>query len=299
MFFKLRKSIATKRFYWQTSGILNTPPMPVVPGTATIISMVSNNDVQMYLLSMKSFYSKIKCGQLVVVIDRDMPDTARRQLSNHFPGIEFVILEDIDVGPCQRGGTWERLVYLLERSQTQYMIQLDCDVLAFGKDISEVTSCVQENRSFTLSGGEREIVSMGEAANRAKAFKHSYVGIEVESLFDQYPNAAGLKYVRGSSGFAGFGRGAFGRAEIEKFHVEMERLIPNRWREWGTEQCASNFAVANSAGAVVLPFPKYGNFDHDHDPSQSELLHFIGEHRFDDGLFAKLANQVIKSLMPS
>ena len=296
MFYKLRRKIATQGFYRETAGILDTPPMPFVPGGPTIVSMVSNNDVQMYVLSMKSFYARLGRGQLLAVIDRDMPAAARGTLERHFPGIQFQILEDIDVGPCQRGGTWERLVYLLGRTATEYVIQLDCDTLFFGPDISEVLDCVAQNRSFTLSGGEREIVSLPEAARRARTIQHPSVGIEAERLFDQYPNAENLKYVRGSSGFAGFARGAFGRADIETFHVQMEKLLPGRWTEWGTEQCASNFAVANSPDALVLPHPKYGNFDHFHDVKLSSFLHFIGAHRFDDQLFARLGQQVIREL---
>ncbi len=297
MFYKFKKSLATARFYRQTRGILDTRPMPVVPGPAAIVSMVSNSDVQMYLLSMKSFYSRLGGGQLVVVVDRDMPNTARATLSEHFPGIEFQVLEDIDVGHCQRGGTWERLVYLLGRTEREFVIQIDCDTLAFGTDIQEVLNCVAHNRSFTLSGGEREIVGLPEAARRARAISHPYVGIAAESLFDRYPDAENMRYVRGSSGFAGFAKGGFSRAQIEDFHIQMEKLLPNRWTEWGTEQCASNFAVANSPGALVLPFPKYANFDHQHDPNQSGFLHFIGAHRFDDDYFAQHGQRIIDALM--
>ena len=296
MFYKLRKSMANSRFYKQTRGILETPPMPVVPGPLCVVSMVSNSDVQMYLLSMKSFYRKLGRGQLVVVVDRDMPVSARTLLSTHFPGIQFQVLEDIDVGPCQRGGTWERLVYLLGRTRDEYVIQLDCDTLFFGDDMHEVLDCVAANRAFTLSGGEREIVSLPEAARRARAITHPNVGMAADSLFDRYPGAEKLRYVRGSSGFAGFARGGFGRAQIEDFHVQMERLLPERWTEWGTEQCASNFAVANSPDALVLPFPKYANFDHHHDDTQSSFLHFIGAYRYDDDLFAKHGQRLIEGL---
>jgi hypothetical protein len=296
MLYKLKKSIATSRFYRQTRAILQTRPMPVVPSALSILSMVSNNDVPMYLLSMKSLYARLGHGHLIAVVDRDMPAATRGQLSEHFPGIEFVVLEDIDVGPCQRGGTWERLVYLLERTRDGYVIQVDCDTLSFGADLQEVADCVAANRAFTLSGGEREIVSLPEAARRARAIDHPYVGMAAESLFDRYPGAEGLRYVRGSSGFAGFAKGGFSRAQIEDFHIQMERLLPTRWTEWGTEQCASNFAVANSPDAVVLPFPKYANFDHHHDPALSSFLHFIGAYRFDDDLFAGLGKRIIEEL---
>ena len=297
MFYKVRKSLATKRFYSKTRKVLDTPPMPVVPAPLAFVSMVSNSDVQMYVLSMKSCYRHFGRGKIVAIIDRDMPVEARQQLQHHFPGIEFQILEDIDVGPCQRGGTWERIIYILERSEQEYVIQVDCDTLAYGQDMTEVLDCVNGNKSFTLSGGERVIVSLEEAAQRARKIDHPYVGMEAEALFDRYPGYENLRYVRGSSGFAGFAKGGFSRKRIEEFHVEMERMLPNRWKEWGTEQCASNFAVANSPDAVVLPFPKYANYVPNEVANVTcSFLHFIGAHRFENDFFAEQGAKIIAKL---
>lgn len=79
-------------------------------------------------------------------------------------------------------------------------------------------------------------------------------------MFDQYPNAKNLEYVQGSSGFAGFAKDRFTQAQIEDFDRNMRGMFGNRWLEWGTEQTASNFAIANSPGAIVLPYQKYANF---------------------------------------
>jgi hypothetical protein len=117
MFTRIRKKLNRDRFYRLTRGILDTPPMPVKDANWSIVSMVSNDDVQMYLLAMKSFYARMERGKLIVIVDRDMPNELRGVLQRHFPGIRFVILEDIDTGICQRGGTWERLVYLLDHAE--------------------------------------------------------------------------------------------------------------------------------------------------------------------------------------
>src|SRR6185503_8193655 len=140
---------------------------------------------------------------------------------------------------CQRGGTWERLVYLLDQSAHEYVIQMDCDTLTFGTDVNEVLSCAQNNVAFTLGNMGRPIMSMLTAAEEAKATDSNYVGILAERLFEKYPGAAAKKYVRASSGFAGFAKGGFPRAEIEVFHREMEKLLGADWKKWGTEQNAS------------------------------------------------------------
>jgi hypothetical protein len=285
-----------ERFYRLTAPIMDTPPMPVEDAPWSIISMVSNSDVQMYILAMKSFYLRLKRGKMIAIVDRDMPVSLRQTLERHLPGMKLAILEDIDTGPCQRGGTWERLLYLLDHSRDEYAIQLDADTLAFGPDVEEVIHCAENNIAFTLGNAGRPIEPMLAIVPDARAMKSDYVGIVAEAAFDRYPGADKLKYVRASSGFVGLARGGVARKEIESFHREGEKLLGPRWTEWGTEQSASNFAVANSPGAVVLPYPKYANFWPGLVRGKSSFLHFIGSHRYLDDYFANLAQGVIAEL---
>jgi len=284
------------RFYQLTAGIMTTPPMPVVDAPWAIISMVSNSDVQMYILAMKSFYRQLGKGKIIAIVDRDMPAGSRHTLERHLPGIRFAILEDIDTRSCQRGGTWERLLYLIDHSQNEYAIQLDADTLTFGTDINEVVHCVKNNIPFTLGNAGRPIEKMSAIAPNAREMTSNYIGIVAERLFDQYPGAEKLKYVRASSGFVGLAHRGIGREAIEDFHRNMEGLLGARWREWGTEQSASNFAVANSLGAVVLPFPKYANFTPWSQRGKTSFFHFIGSYRYHDDYFANCALKVIEEL---
>jgi len=296
MLHRWRTKLKRARFDRLTEGILDTPPMPVVDAPWSIMSMVSKRDVQMYLLSLKSFYTHIGRGKIWAIIDRDMPADSRATLERHFPGIRFVILEDIDTGPCQRGGTWERVLHVVEHSSEEYTIQLDCDTLAFGPDLSEVRACVESNTAFTLGSMGFGIVSLPEAAALARQSDSNFVGLAAERLFDRYPDSAKWKYVRASSGFAGFAKNGIARTAIEDFHVNMEKLLGSRWIEWGTEQCASNFAVANSPNAVVLHRPKYGNFSPGLSNEKASFLHFYGTHRYEEDFFANRGREIIQSL---
>jgi hypothetical protein len=159
-----------------------------------------------------------------------------------------------------------------------------------------VRQCAESNLSFTLGNKGRPIETMASIAADARAMEGDYIGIVAERLFDRYPDAQNVRYVRGSSGFAGFARGAFPWREIERFHEIMEGMMGRRWREWGTEQCGSNFAVANSPGAIVLPFPKYGNFWPGLPRDQSAFLHFFGTHRYDRKYFVDRAKDEIARL---
>lgn len=78
----------------------------------------------------------------------------------------------------------------------------------------------------------------------------------------------------------------------------MLALLGERWYEWGTEQCASNFAVANSPDAVVLPFPAYASFGPEAiaRAGQTKFFHFIGTFRFHAGFFAQEGQKTIELL---
>ncbi len=76
----------------------------------------------------------------------------------------------------------------------------------------------------------------------------------------------------------------------------MQLLLPERWHEWGSEQCGSNFAVANSPGAVALPYPAYGAFGPRLQRDRCKCFHFIGTYRFVDGYFASRAREIIPRL---
>jgi hypothetical protein len=296
MFYRYRRRLATWRFNQAIRGAGRTPPVEVIPAPWSIVSMVSPRDWPMYLVTMKAFYRRIGAGKLVAVVERAMQAEALDQLRRHFPGILLETLEDIDTGFCQRGGTWERLLYILDRSADEYVMQVDCDTLPVAGDLREVTECIRNGTPFAIADNAR-ILSLPDAAQAARATAGDYVGIAAERLFDHYPDAANLRYVRGSSAFAGFARGGFTRAKVEAFHRQMEAMMGReRWREWGTEQCASNFAIANSPGAVVLPYPQYANFFPGGPRGEAKFLHFMGAFRFQENYFADCCRAEIRRL---
>ncbi len=273
--------------------------MQVVDAPWNIVSLFYKCDpytIQMYLIAIKSFYARIKRGRITLIVERDFSSDVRRKLQHHLPGIGFAIFEDIDLGACQSGGCWERLMFMLERSREEYAIQLDSDTVTFGPDIGEVIHCAENNIPFTLSSWGNPIVPMLEAVKSAREIESNYVGIAAERLLDRYPGAEHLKYVQASGAFTGFARGGIGRGDIENFHREGEKMLGARWREWGTEQCASNFAIANSPGALVMPFPKYSNFGPRTVHGTGSFLHFLGTHRYKFGYYAMIARDVIGEL---
>jgi hypothetical protein len=298
MLYRVRSKINKARLDRRLAGILQTPPITVTDAPCCVVSIVTADFIPMYLCSLKSFLPKLGGGKAVALIDRRMPDEARATLSHHVNGIELVVQEDIETGTVQRGGCWERLLYCLERSRTDYTIQLDGDILTLAPDLDEVVACVRANRAFAIADGFAR-QTLPEAAAMAEATPSRYIGITVERAFARYPGAEALHYVRGSAGFAGFAQGGFSREAIVAFHAEMERLVgPEQWRVWGTEQCASNFAIANSPNPAVLPYPQYASFTPRVQRQYAKLFHFIGHFRYLDGYYGRRAEEVIARLTP-
>ncbi|WP_372618941.1 hypothetical protein [Falsiroseomonas sp.] len=298
MFWNARQKWGYWRFNSAIRGIHGTAPMPVRPGSCTIVSMVGARDTLMYLVAMKAFYRRLgSAGHIVAIVARNAPPEQAGSLTRHFPGIELQVIEEIDVGDCQRGGCWERLLHILDRTDRgEYVVQIDCDVMPTGEDIGELVRCVETGTAFTMADYVK-ICSAGEAAAFARSVEDDHVGAQTERLLDRLPGWEGLRYVRGSAGLAGFAPRGFSRRAIEGFHRDMEAMMGReRWRVWGTEQCASNFAVANTAGAVTLPFPAYTSF-HTGGPREGvKMFHFIGSFRFDEGTFIRLAKREVAAL---
>ena len=264
--------------------------------------MVQLLDVQMYILAVKALYRRLGRGRIVAIIDADFPENKRQLIRDHLGPVEFQILEDLDTGRCQRGGTWERVLYCVDRSATDYVIQIDCDTLCFGP-IEEVLECVKRNQAFTLSEG----IPIGPLPNwveKGISRKSDHIVNTFELRAREFPDADKWRYVRGSSGFAGFAKGGVTRELLETFHDGGVKVHGERWKEWGTEQVASNFAVANSPDSIPLPYPQYATFEPKYATFQKKgitkemsLLHFIGAFRFDLGIFSHLANREIEAML--
>ncbi len=296
MFYRLRRSIKYFRFHRQIPGILKTPPIQVVDAPFSIVSMVAGYDTRLYILAIKAFYRRIGRGKVVVIADRMQP-SSMELIRRHVQGVEFVPIESIDTGRIQKGGTWERLIYCIERSAREYVIQMDADILCVGP-VPEVLDAAARNIAFNLADGIPK-KPLNAWVEDAVARRNDNVVFAFEKAAPEYPGAADLQYLRGSSGFAGFARGAISRAFLEDFYDKSLALLGPRWSEWGTEQIASNFCIANSPGSFGLPVPKFLTWENHPVYAETVLFHFLGYCRFDQGLLVRLANREIDAMLES
>ena len=251
----------------------------------------------MYLVAVKSFYRSVGAGQIVIVDDGTLSPDDRQILARHLGSPEFIDLREINTGPYPRGGTWERILKILDMLESNYVIQLDCDTVTRGP-IPEVLECIHSNKCFalgTLSRFGTRFVSLAEASEFASDFQHPHVQNAAEKNLARISFPEQRRYVRGSSGFAGFAKGIRLHSLALEFSNRMFELIGQKWTEWGSEQVMSNYLVANSPAAAVLPYPKYSCFDPDVPLDEATFLHFIGSYRYMQGVYSRESRAVIGS----
>ena len=272
-------------------AVLDAPAAVPREDGVVLFSMIGTHVLLRYLVAAKSLHARLGRGRFVILDDGSLTPGDRVVLADQLGNPEIRHIAAVDTGPCPRGGTWERLLTLLDLRRDAYVIQLDSDTVTIG-DVPEVAAAVRTGTSFTLRGeSDAEIVPLALAAAQARATEpNRHVQAAIERVLDHVtiPGGEALRYVRGCSGFAGFARSGEGRALAELFSQEAQRLLPpERWAEWGSEQVASNFVVANEARATLLPYTRYFNFWNVGVADDARLVHFIGTYRYHRGTYGQ------------
>ena len=296
---RLRRTLRHEAFRRATAHALDTAPLALSGQSPLFLSMVRHGDVVPYLLAIKSLYAAIGVGRVAVIDDGTLTLADREILARHVPGVAILDIAAVDTGRCPRGGTWERLVKIVDLTAETYVIQADADTLVTGP-IPEVVQCWRENRSFLLGtavGRKVEPAIVTARLVQGWITQAGVGGVKIGTLAEaalaEMPDGARRSYVHASSGFAGFAHGRFNRSELERFSLWMQERFSSRWTEWGSEQIASNYLLANDPGAVVLPFERYCCFEPPMPAGTPSLYHFIGTYRYDGGVYRRRAREFL------
>jgi hypothetical protein len=301
MMYRFRREVAMAWFAMNVRKIFQTAPLRCEPSAgALFVSQVCHRDVAMYLLAIKSLARHIQPKMVFALDDTSLSQHDKEILRHHIHPIEILPVTTVANSRCPKGGCWERLLFISDKAPTSYVVQIDSDTLTLGVP-KAVRKHIDDNLSFTLGEWRgQKIVSAREAACSVKdrvTNGSEHVQMISEANLDRLEFAKEAQYVRGSAGFAGFARASLSREEVERFSRSMARIIGNnKWSEWGSEQVTSNFVVANTDGAEVLPFPEYCFHSPEIDVEPATFVHFIGSYRFHGGRYARLARRVIEEL---
>jgi glycosyltransferase involved in cell wall biosynthesis len=297
VFYNLRKKINRWRFDGQTYSVKEKVRIKTDPqADFVLVTQLCDSDVNMYLIALSSFCRYLK-PNLIIVVSDGLTDDSQETLRGCIEGLKIVPVESFRHDDLPAGGTWERLNCILRHIEDSYVVQMDADIITLSYP-DEVAQSIEQGRSFTITsrlGFEK--MSFVNASYLVWERESRHVQNEAEKVFKQCNNAEKRLYIRGCSGFSGFAKGSSSLQSLIEFSKEMDRRIGrDKWREWGSEQVASNYIIANSENSVILPFDSYPFFEPGLDESKAKLIHFIGTHRYKNGRYIALARQIIDSL---
>lgn len=291
-------------FHRRIRTVLDTPPVVPHDDGVILFSMMGTRVLLPYLVAAKSLHANLGRGRFVILDDGTLDDADRAVLAAHLGEPRIIRIADVDTGDCPRGGTWERLLTVLDLRRGDYVIQFDSDTVTLAA-VPEIVAAIDAGRSFTLRGdAHAELLPLPAIAARNPPQAHrdnpaAHVQGAIESVMDEVtiPKRDTPAYVRGCSGFTGFAPGDEGRALAEAFAREAARLLgARRWAEWGSEQVTSNFVIANEADPLLLPYGRYLNFWNEDLPGDARFAHFIGTYRYHRGAYAAAARAAIAAL---
>lgn len=270
-----------------------------------LVSQVHHAAIDMSVISLKSFMHHSKIDNIHVIDDGSLTEQDHQLLRGQFTNIKIVPISSIDTKNCPTGGTWERLIYIAQLAKTNYVIQVDSDVLTTAP-IFEVNEAINQNISFIIGDGPtwNKKVPISLMAKTAKAWNSTHIQGRVEEKLTELTNHKLTHYIRGCSGFCGFAV----NQDLEEFICDISQqmqaiLGKEAWSKWGTEQVTSNMAISSYIDQLILPWPKYQNYGFPHYSHQLEdfngqvsLIHFIGSNRHKDAIYLKLVQQFINSV---
>ena len=301
MFYQLKDKYRRLRFQFACQFMLKTKPAIVAKNSDTaLFTQLQHKDVLLALIALKSFSARVPVGSFHILNDGSLTSEDITLLGEHFPNVTFHSMDAARSNYCPTGGTWERLLTIAELVNENYVIQLDSDTLTLA-NLPDVIDCIKSNKSFVIGTWDnQDFEPMSQ--RQALAYKivsnfigQSHIQITAESNFDKLKRFSDLQYVRGCSGFSGFGKRSFDRGFIDEISGQMFDALGNRWREWGSEQVMSNIVIANTKDRYVLPHPKYCDCTKIK-KTETVFLHFIGSCRFSGGIYARLVRDMASEL---
>jgi hypothetical protein len=294
---RLNRWWAERRFARTARRVFATPPMPAGTGEAVLFSLVSARDLAMYLLAAKSVLRALPHLRVAVLDDGSLGAEGHGALMRHLHGIRILQRSEVATGSVPRDFTWERMFCSIALSKDHYVVQMDSDTIALGS-LSDVGTAVASGRAFILAARENpRFGPLPSAVAWAATNPSNHIQMVSERAMGGLPGAQALTYVRGSSGFYGFPRATVTAEQAENLFLRMNKLTGGRFIEYGSEQFAANFLIANIPGAMPLPWPAYAVYDARPDvTADPAFLHFIGTYRYHGDVYARAAARVLATL---
>ena len=283
--YRWRNRRAAARHVNCIKDILDTQPIVPRDDGLVIFSMIGSSVVLPYLVAVKSLWSRLRRGRIVLLDDGSLTANDKAILTWHCGDPEIIPISSVATEGFPKGGCWERLLTILDHRRAEYWIQLDSDTVTIGP-VHQVSQAIASNRSFTLLGGSDAEIGL---LTLRDFVQHRYpagpsgnhIQAQIEARLGEIEQGNYWRYIRGCAGFAGFAAGGPDRSLAQSFIQGVTPIMGcNRMQEWGTEQVASNFLIANDTDPVLLTYSHYFNYWGEAWHDDAAFIHFVGTYRY-------------------
>jgi len=209
--------------------VFDTPPIIANANPELIIvSLIYSPAVHMTLVAIKSFRRFYGSASVELIDDGSLTKKDICKIEAHLIGVKIIHINDINIDFCPKGGTWERLCYIIERSQSAYVIQVDTENLTTGP-VTEIYKMVHSNISFAVGAPMwPEKIPLSYLNTFPDALNNKHVQVQGESLLDNIESLELNGYLRTCSAFTGFAKGKFTLKHLDNFRMKCKTCLALR-----------------------------------------------------------------------
>lgn len=317
MLYRLKRTLHSARFGFQTRRVLNTPPTPAFPNAScSMHSLVSRQDFPLYILAAKSLLRFQPKLDVNVYSDGTLRAAQCAILEAHIPGIKIISCEEADREAKRRlisyprlrqarqyYSSWRRLVDSAIWCQTPFRITCDSDILT----CSRPTELLQWLRSPTLTllmgkGRRLEEGDLNDQGTKWDQFVQQRFKGQIPTIAHRL-GWPGVFEDGVTGGFYGCATDVLSLQRIEEF-LEACAQDDVRLDQWGSEQCAIIYLLSIQPCRRLNPETYLNFYPECVDAlSKAHIVHFIGGNRFyapegfmAPSVYATLANNVIDEM---
>ena len=270
-----------------------------------ILTLLCHDDVDMYLLAIKSFLFNFTIGSVHVLEDGSLTAADVKLLKFHIPMVKIHHVNDVDATGFPSCNIWKRLLYSIDLSQDAYVIQLDSDTVSM-KPMLDLQKIIKEERGFIIGNGPAwgKPVEVGYLSRLIKSWVSGNViddtKLAAESEVHTLAFFQNAKYyLRGCSGFSGLPRGQINRELLLDFSQQITAAIGEPvWSSSGSEQIACSVMISRTRNPVILPWLMYQNFGlpsfYKESLVTAALVHFVRKNRFKCFAYQKMCADFIR-----
>lgn len=299
MLYRIKNYINRKKFDSALADIKQYPAMKGEYEDYYLVSQICEKDITMFLMAYNSFVRYALPKKTFIIDDGSLSSNSILVLEDLIPNLIIKRIEEISIPPFPTNLCWERLILIQELIKESYVVQLDSDTLTIYYQ-DEVINNIKNNVSFTLGTDTecgKKIMSLADFLPHVLNSDSKHIQVESEKNLREKLNNKNISYVRGCAGLAGYARNSFKLSDIEDFFKFQLDLMGNDWNQWGCDQVTSNFIIANTKGATVLPNPTYTCYRADTYSIPVKFYHFIGSFRFKNNTYTNYAKKILKDLV--